>query len=424
MGFRVVIAAALPSSLDGVTPVEWEAVSRAALPTGFRYVVTDSQEIVEPILIYLHDKCRRSARILSVGNTQAALCADLYEWFSFLDVIQLRWDTVDITDIEEYRDRLLSSISPKTGQPYAVSTVRRRLTTIFDFYKWARRCELTGHEVRSADTRATPRNFDRNALAHTQAGDSTSEINLAMPRAYVEDQVDALTLIDLRQVLHELGPMNGDANDHRPRRDRIIATLAVSTGMRLDECASLTLAQFLGLARDPHYGNYPLRLTKTKGLRPRTVMLPAGIHDEIQAYVDGERSEAVHGQRRPGAVSLFVNGFHATRNRGGPITPHTIWRHFHEAVIAAGLVRTIQRDGLPPITVAAHSFHDLRHTFALVMYFELRRAGKAEPWLALKNLLGHRHLTTTINTYLRSVQTQEAVITDLLHDYLKALRDG
>lgn len=424
--YAIATSAALVRPLGAVSDGEWAAIARHALPPGFRYVVTGNQQVVEPILFYLQDKCIKTARIRSVGNTQTALCTDLYEWFSYLAVVGQRWDSVETGDIETYRDRLLTSVSPKTGKPYARTTVRRRLTTILDFYRWARREGASTEDVDDVEVRRLPRDYRRDAMAHIHGGDDSIAVNRLLPQAYADDRIDALAPEDLRRVLHELGSRPGERGDPRPCRDRLIAYLAVATGMRLDECASLTLVQFLGLRKDPHYGNVPMPLTKTKGLRPRTVILPEAVHTDIMTYIETERARALRGQRKP-SPALFVNGEQATRNRGGALTAHSIWRAFHRAVMAAGVTRSVTVEGptgRETRVEALHSFHDLRHTFAMVMYFELQRAGKAEPWLALRSLLGHRHLSTTINTYLRSVQAKEALMTDALHVYLKALRDG
>jgi site-specific recombinase XerD len=426
--YQIVPAAPLTRRLADLSDVEWDAVRPHALPTGFRYLVTDEQEPVEPVLLYLHEKCVRSARIQSAGNTQRAFCDDLYEWFSYLATIGLRWDVVVTEDVEKYRDALLSAVSPATGRPYAISTVRRRLSTIVDFHAWAVRTGLVEQSVDSRSARKIPNDFARDALAHVHAGPAEIEVSDLLPRAYAEDQVDAFAIADLRRVFQQLGPLPGDEGDDRPCRDRIIPFLAFATGMRIDECVSLTVPQIEGLREDPVYGNYPLRITKTKGLRPRTVIIPKVVRDDLMAYISGERAAAVRASRsRAPTTALFVNARTATRNRGGPLKAHTVWRNFNRAVLAAGLTRMVTvlgEDGPEQRVEAAHSFHDLRHTFAVLMYFELVKAGKGEPWLALKNLLGHRRLTTTVNIYLRSVQTKEAVMSDALHAYLQGLRDA
>jgi integrase len=417
--FSIAIAGALPERRDNASADEWAVVQRHALPAGFKYLIADDQQIVEPVLLYLHDKCIRNARIRSVGNTQAALCADLYEWFSYLEVAGVRWDCVGSAEVQRYRDGLLGNCSPRTGRHYAIATVRRRLTTILDFHRWASRQGFTESGIDDARIAVGRRRRADDAMAHIHGGAQRVTARHLLPADTGGDQVDAFAMVDLQRVLAALGPAAVDAG---PRRDRVVATLAVSTGMRLDECVGLTISQFLSLRQDPTYGNYALPLTRTKGLRPRTVVVPAAVHDEVSAYVATERAAAV---RKGGGVegALFVNGETASRNPGKKVSTHTVWRGFHAAVIEAGLCRVEHDSSGATRTIALHSFHDLRHTFAMVMYFELAKAGRGEPWLALKNLLGHRNLKTTIDTYLKSVQAREAVTTDALGAYLRGLRN-
>jgi integrase len=426
--YEIVSAAPLEHRAEGITDAEWQALRPHALPKGFRYLVTEGQDVVEPVLLYLHDKCVRSARIRSVGNTERALCDDLYEWFSYLAAFGLRWDVVTTDDVATYRDAMMSSISPATGRPYAVTTVRRRLTTILGFYAWARELGLVETDIDVRTAKHIPREFSRDALAHIRSGLAMTMVSEVLPRPYAEDHVDAFTVTDLERVFGILGPMPGTQGGDRPSRDRVIGFLSFATGMRIEECVKLTKPQLLGLRADPAYGNFPMRITETKGLYPRTVVVPAIVHEALVQYIDGERQEAVKaGRHRVEPTALFLNGAQATRNRGCPITTHTIWRVFNHAVVAAGLtrvVRVVGESGLEDKLQAAHSFHDLRHTFAALMYFELLNAGKAQPWLVLKNLLGHKHLATTMGIYLRSVNVAEAVMTDALDAYLKALRNA
>ena len=113
----------------------------------------------------------------------------------------------------------------------------------------------------------------------------------------------------------------------RPCRDRLIASLAVATGMRLDECANLTLSQYKNLKKDGSYSNVALPLYKTKGLKPRTVVVPGIIHDDLRHYVKTERARAVR-RAKTSVEALFVNHAHAKRNPGEAMTAHSIWRHF------------------------------------------------------------------------------------------------
>lgn len=403
----------------GMTDAEWTAIREHALPEGFRYVVDDAEEVVEPILLYLFDKCVGNAKIQSVGNTQLTYCKDLYEWFSYMAVAGLRWDTVSTEDVETYRDRLL-------GFGRSIATVRKRLIVILDFYKWAEKAGLSICQVDEREVRKIPRENSRDMLAHTNPGERHAESSRLLPKDQQTDNVDALSVDDIRVVSEHLGPSPGSLGDPRPSRDRIIMHLALATGMRVHECVALTLRQAQGLIPNATYGNSPLRITVTKGLNPRTVMIPPQVRADILTYIDTERAMAIRGTGSK-TTALFVNAANGNRNRGGPVTAHTVERNFHKAVLAAGLTRigvVAGPNGAEYLEVAKYSFHDLRHTFAVAYYQELVRQGRSEPWVTLKNLLGHKHLSTTINTYLRSVSSREAEMTDAITNFMRAIWNG
>jgi integrase len=56
---------------------------------------------------------------------------------------------------------------------------------------------------------------------------------------------------------------------------------------------------------------------------------------------------------------------------------------------------------------AAHCFHDLRHTFAVTKYRDEMDNKNSEPWLLIKELLGHASVETTRDIYLKVVTVEE-----------------
>ena len=74
----------------------------------------------------------------------------------------------------------------------------------------------------------------------------------------------------------------------------------------------------------------------------------------------------------------------------------------------AGLVEIVER--LDPYTGKQytttrpkHSFHDLRHTYAVITYHLEKQNGNSEPWKKIQSILGHKNLSTTMDIYLDQV---------------------
>ncbi len=171
-----------------------------------------------------------------------------------------------------------------------------------------------------------------------------------------------------------------------------------------------------------------LSLRQTKGGRPRKVLVPTWLLDELVHYAETERMVPVRRAREAGhkpAPNLFVNGADASdRDVGQALTARTLSRSFRSAVISAGLYERIcdeTNGGLPDRLVANHSFHDLRHTFAIQQYLARRARGDAEPWKTIATLLGHRSFKTTMDYYLPSVSLAEAEVSDVMSDFIANL---
>ena len=85
------------------------------------------------------------------------------------------------------------------------------------------------------------------------------------------------------------------------------------------------------------------------------------------------------------------------------VTTDTIHAAFHRTIMDSGVVRHVEK--VNPDTgeqriakEVRHSYHDLRHTFAVQTYLEERRRGNVEPWKRVQVLLGHRNLGTTLKS--------------------------
>jgi site-specific recombinase XerD len=419
-------------------------VRRAALPQGFRFLIKDDMSVIEPVLFYLHEKCVMSARIQAVGNTQRAYCDDLYEWWMWLGELKKEWTEVDTEDLIRYRDTLLTEFSSHTHRRYKSKTVRRRLSTILGFYRWANDRDLVSDNLDRRQIRPIRRPTDERMFAHVHSRAAAASVSEILPRVTEEEPINAFAIRELQQVLNALGampPVGEEARqDPRPVRDRLVAVLQLATGMRIDEVLSLTKYQILDLRprSDDPYASVKLKIVKTKGLRPRNVLLPHLVLDALHWYIDHERAEAVAARKRTRPESrraaevaaLFVNGIHAnSRDVGNAFRPTSFMRAFAGAVSVAGLVhRELHRDPVTGedrmATVVDHTSQDLRHTFATQTYLARKAMGDAEPWKTLQALLGHKQLATTINIYLRSVTIDEAQITDSLGSFFRELRGG
>ena len=411
-----------------------------ALPPGFPFLVdADSGEVIEPALLFLTRRhlsgVSGRGRSRWVRNTALAHAHDLNDWWKFLGAASLDWDTVGRADIQAYHTAMTAAISPSTHEPLSESSMRRRVGTVLAFYNWARGEGLFVIEFQ--DQLSSPRRYriDSDPLAHTRSGLMSEAGSDLLPRGSDDhdEHVRPLTARHAMAVLNELGPDTLEQMPTVPARSRLAAELALNTGMRVGEVASLRAHQILALSSpesDSARAVVGLRLTLTKGLVPRTVYLPIWLLDSLMAYIKGERAEALREAAErglnAGAQGLFVNGISAGVYVGRDVRRETLQHEFRSAVVKCGLtsraLKTNPENGEQYIRLMPrHSYHDLRHTFAVWTYLARRQGGDSEPWKYVQARLGHKNLATTLAIYLRVVGELEQTASDHMASYYRSL---
>lgn len=389
------------------------------------------------------DKAYRARRAKkSWLNTQNSYADDLYQFATYMHVRGLCEDEITIEDLEEFSFCLIDAISVKTKKKLTPATVKRRVGTVARFFRWRIAKGLPTRIWLDQLTAALKTGF-----TWTEAGRDHSLYSLTPEDLPSSEKISPFFGGELLKVLDELGPP-ADTPCGGPRRDRLAAEVSYATGMRLDEVCSLTVRQILDIARhiDEHdpYKSIGLRLSKTKGLRPGEVFLPSALVQEILNYINGEREEtiasasALSSNNSRDCGRLFLNGVGANhRDIGKPLQTDTLSRRFSKAVHDAGLVVReesfkLDDSGIPIVCsdgtyattvrqVNSHTFHDLRHTFAVNRYLAGIAVGEREPWKKVQVLLRHRSLKTTTDIYLRWVETREEIISDAHHAALRAI---
>lgn len=342
---------------------------------------------------------------------------------------------------------MMSVISHKTHAPLADATVRRRMVTVVSFFDWARSCGLYRAAEFSKRSVCRVEPIDHDAMAHLRGNSQLPDTAAVVPEATTTfgDQVRPIERRQLAQLLHCLGPLPSnqiEANkpiDSRPSRDRLAAEIARTAGLRVDEVAGLTVHQILDRCPSDwmlhNLGPFvSIRITRTKGDHPRTILLPTWLLRELDLYIRGERAAAVdrrqslqsRTRKSTTAHALFLNGPLSRNNVGKPVQTYTLQAAFRRSVLEAGLTERITRvdpntGKMYNTTEAAHSFHDLRHTFAMEIYYAEIRRGNTAPWKIVQSKLGHKHLSTTLKFYMNIVDSYEAAISDDMYAFTRSL---
>jgi len=418
-----------------------------ALPKGFPFLIDDdTHQIVEPALLFLVD-----AYLTKTGswnrNTAKRAAYDLLDWWRFLDHHGRSWDLADDRDLDAYRDSMIGQISPRTFEKYKAATIRARRTVVRRFYGWARkRGWYAGGLEEAREVREVYLSVERDRLAHLHSGRRRIEVDPGTVRSSARPDEKVRPLIggdphnaSFPRIAKHLGPLPSErgADDPIPSRDRLAAELSVSTGLRVDEVARLTIFQILDLPVDGDPERFTtMHIRKTKRLVERDVNVPNYLIPDLHAYIDGERNECLAVARRYWLKKksdepkvLFVNGVDARQSAGKPVSADTLSGAFRCAVIKAGLTERVAKTDpdtgeVRQVLVPRHRYHDLRHTYALWTYHALVEQGTSEPWKIIQSLLGHAHLSTTLDTYLRVVNVEKARTADRVYEVMRSVIRG
>ncbi|MDX0702706.1 tyrosine-type recombinase/integrase [Sinorhizobium medicae] len=421
------------------------------LPDGFQMLFYGNGRPITLINHYLANRAK--AQIIDGidwRQTQQSLADDGAQATTFFHSLGKTWDDLNFKIIVSYAAALQAGYSVWTQKKLAPNTVTRRIGTVLRIAKFARQNKYPMGELPSADIKPA----DILQLAAEQLQDLGHNPDFVAPSERAQPRINPI--LEAKVILDELGPdILSQESSPKNCRDRLLAETALYTGLRVDEVEHLTVHHILFLASDmeakPHQREFQLYITHTKGSKPGYVIFPKRIIEALVKYIETERALVVEtaktrlgeDYRDPGA--LFLNGIHANgRDLGRAMTAAMISRVFSRAVARCGLFVEEERFRLAPngelvfdgktgqpmteaVRRPAHTYHDLRHTFAVVQYSIRSLRGDKNPLATVKTLLRHKLSQTTADIYLSWLHVFERqlseMLSDLFHD-LDAASEG
>nr|WP_287018964.1 tyrosine-type recombinase/integrase [Halomonas sp.] len=353
-------------------------------------------------------------------NTALTAARALVSWFDFCEAIGVEWAFASEDELILFRDAHLNGISSTTGQNYSPSTARTRMIYIVQFCRFAYAQNWMSHaiSVPNFGVGAYKVPIDSDMLAHTRKGASGWGVRTAdgfLPKVPKDDKIRVMRKGELAAFLACAGPrpsMREVGDVTGCDRDRILVDLGWAAGLRADEKHKLTVVSFSTMVVENDSDIFKLRVIG-KGSKARQVEIEGWLVRDVQAYIDGARSYVLRSRgHRSNETALFLNVERAgAKTRvGRPSTKGALQHRVTKLCIDAGLVDNVEK--LDPVTghryvatVPRFSDHCLRHTYAVMTFHNMRAANYSdtEAWKYIQYQLGHEHLATTIETYLRHV---------------------
>jgi len=343
-------------------------------------------QLIEPAVAFLHEHLVQRAHTAETVRTYAEILVD---WFDALEHNGIHWGEADAVDLVAYRNRMLSTPSPRTHRPYSIRTINHRVRGVLRFYEWAVRHErLRSSPLTGRDTDFTvTRRYD-GASRHR---DPSSDRGIFLLRQF-EALPRPLTGAQACELMARLVPPYD-----------LMARWQLYTGLRVSELLRLSINDVS--QHDSDFGPDASPQQRVidvmcKGRKSGYVLASASLLDETHVYRSQHRRAWLNRaarRRRPSTPNaLFVN------DRGTAARKNT-YQH---------ILRAVGKDC--GFTVTSHQ---LRATFACILLARLEQlaaeGAAINPLLIVKILLHHERIETT-DRYLRAVAFDTHSLTDIL----------
>ncbi|KWT73015.1 tyrosine-type recombinase/integrase [Comamonas testosteroni] len=344
---------------------------------------------------YLRERFVESGRS-SAATTWRGTAYRLAAWWDYLAAREISWDQATRQDLVKFRDFFIQNKNPATGGSYASGTIGHYVSTVIDFYRYFYRKGLYFGSI--FDENLSNKNeYFKNKFSLRKRNRSTySDCSDLIPNRVEEVVVHPYSPIDYRKFTETLRLKNSI-------RDNLIFKVILMAGLRVSEAANLVVSQFL-IETENHPYTYQGIWVIGKGKKRRFVMIPNLLIKEISDYIFEERAISVKKSGVKDMGGLFVTEINSKRP-GRKISVRRIQEIHADTCLQAGLTRSnIGQGNNPKETVfPKYRVHDLRHTYAVWSYHILKSLGDPEPWKFIQAQLGHKHMDTTINIYLKHV---------------------
>lgn len=282
----------------------------------------------------------------------------------------------------------------KGDEAFSLSTARSYMSAVIGFYKWMQKYGYIKNDDQHIVTHFTTGTMHQelnqhDMLAHTKSGSrrnyETSNIMKMFPKK------------ENTPAHKKLKPMHPEHktlfNKHvssLPKATGLIFRLCIEAGLRIDEAIHFP-AHDIGKADYSDLDVVPIKITRTKFSKPRTVEIPIELYEELEIYKESnarlknlnKHNELVQAGAILGTVDyLFIS------NKGTPYSGNTLETHF------SNLRKNIRKID----STWYYRIHDLRSTFATHwLWNESQERNVAYDYLMdeLAQLMGHESTSTT-----------------------------
>ncbi|PNH89290.1 integrase [Vibrio diazotrophicus] len=376
-------------------------------------IIAPDGTVVYPQSLYLVSKLRGEGKVKDTGSIAKGLLAftryldsthysQIDEDGNEIPPEYLTYKTLSRYEEEgapwRFAEFLLANCNNIEGangdEAFSLSTARSYMSAVIGFYKWMQKYGYIKNDDQNIVTHYTTGTVHQelnqhDMLAHTKSGSNrTYETSNLMKMFPKKENTPAHK--KLKPMHPEHKALFNEHVNSLPKATGLIFQLCVEAGLRIDEAIHFP-AHDIGKADYSDLDVVPIKITRTKFSKPRTVEIPIELYEELEIYKESnarltnlsKRNElAQSGEVLDAVEYLFIS------NKGTPYSGNTLETHFSNL---RKQIREVDSSWY-------YRIHDLRSTFAthwLWQESQKRAVGYDFLMDELAELMGHESTSTT-----------------------------
>jgi integrase len=376
-------------------------------------IIAPDGTVVYPQSLYLVSKLRGEGKVKDTGSIAKGLLAftryldsthysQIDEDGNEIPPEYLTYKTLSRYEEEgapwRFAEFLLANCNNIEGangdEAFSLSTARSYMSAVIGFYKWMQKYGYIKNDDQNIVTHYTTGTVHQelnqhDMLAHTKSGSNrTYETSNLMKMFPKKENTPAHK--KLKPMHPEHKALFNEHVNSLPKATGLIFRLCVEAGLRIDEAIHFP-AHDIGNADFSDLDAVPVKITHTKGSKPRTVDIPIELYEELEIYKESharltnlnKRNELVQsGEVLDTVEYLFIS------NKGTPYSSNTLETHFSNL---RKQIREVDSSWY-------YRIHDLRSTFATHwLWKESKERDVGYDYLMdeLALLMGHASTSTT-----------------------------
>ncbi|EID4388064.1 tyrosine-type recombinase/integrase [Vibrio vulnificus] len=376
-------------------------------------IIAPDGTVVYPQSLYLVSKLRGEGKVKDTGSIAKGLLA----FTRYLDSthhyqtdeygVEIPREYLTYKTLSRYEEEgapwrfaqfLLANCNNIEGangdEAFSLSTVRSYMSAVIGFYKWMQKNGYIKNDDQHIVTHYTTGTVYQGLNQHDMLAHTKSGANRAYETSNIMREFPKKENTPAHKKLKPMPPEHKALfNEHvtsLPKATGLIFRLCVEAGLRIDEAIHFP-AHDIGKADYSHLDVVPIKITRTKGSKERTVEIPIELYEELEIYKESnarltnlnKRNELILAGEILDTINyLFIS------NKGTPYSGKTLETHFSSL---RKQIREVDSSWY-------YRIHDLRSTFATHwLWKESRERDVGYDYLMdeLALLMGHASTSTT-----------------------------